>query len=114
MDKQQARRLANLLRVAREELGPDTTLIRLETLLRVASESDQSQRELGEAMKVVKTVVSQNVLNLSASTAMRREGPDLVAQTVDPMERRRSLVNVTPKGRKLLERFDRAMTGKRA
>ena len=113
MDQKEAKGLANVLRTARETLGTDTTLLRLETLLRIAAEEGQSQREIGEAMKVQKTTVSQNVLNLSVTGAYLQAGPGLVEQQIDPMERRKKVLSITTKGQRLLEKFARNMRGRR-
>lgn len=103
-----AQSLLNAVRTAREEMG-DVTLARLEALLVVAVEKDLSQREMGDRMRLGKSTVSQIVLNLSPSDALRRPGPGFVKQSIDPMERRRKVINLTPKGERVVRNVVEAM-----
>jgi DNA-binding MarR family transcriptional regulator len=57
-------------------------------------------------LNLAQSSVSRNISILSKWKWSRKEGLDLVETREDPMERRRKLVKLTPKGEKLFLKFN--------
>jgi DNA-binding MarR family transcriptional regulator len=56
-------------------------------------------------LNLAQSSVSRNISILSQWKWSRKKGLDLVETREDPMERRRKLVKLTPKGKKLFNQF---------
>lgn len=102
--------LIQFLRFARDEIAPDVTIQRVLVLLTVAAEPGRSQTELARALPGISTAaLSRNLADLSRTTSQKRPGPDLVTLAPDPGSLRRKLVRLTPRGKRLIQRWSRTL-----
>jgi DNA-binding MarR family transcriptional regulator len=107
--------LHRALTVVRGAVAPDITVQRLMILLAVYANEGLSQRELLETLEGCSiTALSRNLADLSRLTSKKRPGPGLVEARPDPMNLRLRRVYMTPKGRRLVNRIDRALGGEGA
>ncbi len=107
--------LHRALTIVRGEVAPDITVQRLLILLAVYANEGLSQRELLEKLDGCSiTALSRNLADLSSLTSKKRPGPGLVESRVDPMNLRLRRLFMTPKGRRLVKRIDRALAGRSA
>jgi DNA-binding MarR family transcriptional regulator len=104
--------LHRALTVVRRTVAPDITVQRLMILLSVYANEGLSQRELLERLDGCSiTALSRNLADLSRLTSKKRPGPGLVEARSDPMNLRVRRVYMTPKGRRLVDRIERALAG---
>ena len=89
---------------------PEMPIQMVQTLLVVMMRPGLTMSELGEQTGLTQSSVSRNVAALSKVHRTRRPGHDLVYTEEDPIERRRKLVLLSPKGKRLLEQVNRAMS----
>jgi DNA-binding MarR family transcriptional regulator len=81
-------------------------------LLSVHANEGLSQRELLDTVAGCSiTALSRNLADLSRLTSRKRPGPGLVESRPDPMNLRLRRVYMTPKGRRLVDRLERALSG---
>lgn len=107
--------LHRALTIVRGEVAPDITVQRLLILLAVYANEGLSQRELLEKLDGCSiTALSRNLADLSSLTSKKRTGPGLVESRVDPMNLRLRRLFMTPRGRRLVKRIDRALAGRSA
>lgn len=66
-------------------------------------------KDLAEALGVAQTTVSRNVLALTERDRYRKPGLDLVESYADPMNLRRKLIKLKPKGRRLANRLNKVI-----
>lgn len=105
--------LYRALQEVRRSVAPDITVQRLMILLAVYANEGLSQRELLDCLDGCSiTALSRNLADLSRLTSKKRPGPGLVEARVDPMNLRVRRVYMTPKGRRLVARIDRSLTGR--
>lgn len=62
-----------------------------------------TMKDLAERVGISQSSTSRNVAALSKEHRYGKPGYDLVAATEDPMERRRKIVKLTPKGRRIAQ-----------
>lgn len=104
--QQPLRNLDAVLRRARRELGPDTTIQRLLILINVFLHEGLSQSELLRVLDTTSvTALSRNLADLSRLTSRKRQGPGLLELRVDPLNLRRKTIHLTPKGRRVVKRL---------
>lgn len=74
-----------------------------QTFIAVAMHPGINMTELSEKAGISQASCSRNVSALSRVHRLNKPGMDLVVATEDPMERRRKIVRLTPKGQRLAE-----------
>lgn len=83
---------------------PYMTMPQINLLLQLYVHSKISQQKLPDYTMVAKSANSRNVPKLGDGERPHIErGPGLVESFEDPMDRRNKIVQLTPKGRELLE-----------
>lgn len=104
--------LHHALGVVRHTVAPDITVQRLMILLSVYAHEGLSQRELVETVEGCSiTALSRNLADLSRLTSKKRPGPGLVESRSDPMNLRLRRIYLTPRGRRLVNRIEKALAG---
>lgn len=102
--------LDRALRFARARLSPDITAQRLLILLNVYINEGLSQRELLDRLDSTSiTALSRNLAEMSDLTTRKQPGPGLLELRVDPMNLRVKHVHLTPKGRKFVSNWVKAI-----
>lgn len=105
------RSLDRALRFARARLSPDISAQRLLILLNVYFNEGLSQRELlGMLDSTSIPALSRNVAELSSFTTRKVAGPGLLELRSDPMNLRIKRVHLTPKGRKFVSDWIKAIS----
>jgi DNA-binding MarR family transcriptional regulator len=99
------------IEIARAE-DPVMPIQMFQTLLAVARQSGITMNELGEILKTSQASCSRNVAALSKWHKFGEPGLDLIEAVEDPVERRRKIIFLTPKGRARVREVLSAMTGK--
>lgn len=89
----------------RAEYGSDLPLQRLSVLLAVSLDPRVQQLDLAERLNSTDSSVSRHVMDLSYMTRAKEPGPELIVQLPDPAFRRRNLLDLGPKGCKLIDQF---------
>lgn len=74
-----------------------------QTFIAVAMQPGITMKELSEKVGISQASCSRNVSALSRVHRLNKPGMDLVVVAEDPMERRRKVVKLTPKGQRLAE-----------
>ncbi|MGA4641152.1 MarR family winged helix-turn-helix transcriptional regulator [Stutzerimonas stutzeri] len=74
-----------------------------QTFIAVAMQPGITMTELSEKVGISQSSCSRNVSALSRLHRLNKPGMDLVVAAPDPMERRRRIVKLTPKGQRLAE-----------
>ncbi|MGB8706029.1 MAG: MarR family winged helix-turn-helix transcriptional regulator, partial [Gillisia sp.] len=92
------------LEVFRDELGPETNISKMLTLLGIADSPGVEQHRLGEEAGVATSTLSRIIVDLSGVNRHRKPGPNVVHAYPDPMWRRRNLLELTSKGRSLMDK----------
>lgn len=100
--------VANVVIDTFRELDPEAPALRLSVLLHTALNDGVLQKEVPQALKASDSAVSRHTMDLTHRNRANEPGLDLVAQRQDPMYRRRNVLELTSKGRRLIE----TMTGK--
>jgi len=67
--------------------------------------------ELSVAVGIAQSSVSRNVAALSSWSRHHEKGHELLRAYEDPMNRRRKLVELTPKGKAVKSRLDKLLDG---
>lgn len=110
MNRQALTALDETLRYARAHLSADITAQRLLILINVALHEGLSQKELLSQLDSTSiTALSRNIADLSALTAAKRPGPDLLELRIDPMNLRVRRVHLTRRGKRFMDRWTRIM-----
>ena len=104
-------RLIAVIEITRAE-DPVMPIQMLQTFLAVARQPGITMYQLGEILKTSQASCSRNVAALSKWHKFGEPGLDLVEGVEDPVERRRKIIFLTPKGRALVQEILSAMTGK--
>jgi len=103
--------LDKALRFARENLSADITAQRLLILISVYFHEGLSQRELLKFLDSTSiTALSRNIADLSALTTKKLQGPSLLELRVDPLNLRVKRVFLTPKGKRFMQRWFKALS----
>ena len=103
--------LDKALRFARENLSADITAQRLLILISVYFHEGLSQRELLKFLDSTSiTALSRNIADLSALTTKKLPGPGLLDLRVDPLNLRVKRVFLTPKGKRFMQRWFKALS----
>lgn len=92
----------NMLQQVRDELG-DIPVQMLATLLECASEEGLTVQDIETRLRMTKASASRNVLALTTINARKEPGPGIVVTREDPVDRRFKRVELTPKGRRLID-----------
>jgi DNA-binding MarR family transcriptional regulator len=74
-------------------------------LLAKAGETGMSLTELSKAAEIAMATASRYIGNLGKINRFKEEGFNLVEAYEDPMERRKKIIRLTPKGRVLINRL---------
>ena len=74
-------------------------------LLAKAGETGMSLTELSKAAEIAMATASRYIGNLGKINRFKEEGFNLVESYEDPMERRKKIIRLTPKGRVLINRL---------
>lgn len=83
-------------------VGANMTIGAAISFLTVATFENHSAREYGEMLGLSSSTMSRHLLDLGEMNRKREPGMMLIEQRPDPMDRRRSLYRLTPKGRGLI------------
>ena len=91
------------------DLDPDISATTISAFLAIAEQEGMNMKELGETLGVAQSSCSRNV---SALTRLKnpkenQEGLDLVVRTEDPLEGRRKIMFLSPKGKKMHQKIRR-------
>jgi DNA-binding MarR family transcriptional regulator len=103
-------RLMAVIEIARAD-DPVMPIQMLQTFLAVAKQPGISMQQLGAILKTSQASCSRNVAALGKWHKFQQPGLDLVEAVEDPVERRRKIVFLTPKGRARAEEILSALTG---
>lgn len=68
-----------------------------------------TQKDLAIRLGVSQASISRNTAALSKVHRLNTPGHDLVVATEDPVERRRKVVHLTPKGRRVMEAIEKVL-----
>jgi DNA-binding MarR family transcriptional regulator len=104
-------RLMAAIEIARAE-DPVMPIQMLQTFLAVARQPGITMQQLGEILKTSQASCSRNVAALGKWHKFGEPGLDLVEAVEDPVERRRKIMFLTPKGRARVQEVLSAVTGK--
>ena len=96
-----ASRLLTVLKRLRD-VHPDMTLLQASYLLHVAANPGVTQRATYEALDSNDSIGSRTLAMLSDIGGRNVPALDLIAMTINPMDRRERLLDLTPKGRRLM------------
>jgi len=94
--------LTAALNVFKDELGQETNISKLLTLIGIARSPGAEQYKLGEDIGVPTSTLSRIVIDLSGVNRHREPGPNVVHAYPDPMWRRRNLLELTSKGNAMM------------
>lgn len=97
--------LRKLLRLLEEfrKLDPEMPLQQAVTFVEVALRPGISVTELSDRVGQALSSTSRNVAALGEVNRNRQQGHNLVVAKEDPLERRKKIVSLTPKGRRVAE-----------
>jgi DNA-binding MarR family transcriptional regulator len=104
-------RLMAVIEIARAE-DPVMPIQMLQTFLAVARQPGITMHQLGEILQTSQASCSRNVAALGKWHKFGEPGLDLVEAVEDPVERRRKIMFLTPKGRARVQEVLSAITGK--
>lgn len=100
------KRLVRVLAFIRQRISPDMPCQQLALFLSVALEDGITMADLGKRLEMSQGSVSKNVRMLSRYLESGQlRGYDLVKAEQDLAERRRFVVNLTPKGREVAKQI---------
>ena len=108
--REEIHRLMAVIEIARAE-DPVMPIQMLQTLLAVARQPGITMQELGEILGTSQASCSRNVAALGKWHKFGEPGLDLVDAIEDPVERRRKIIFLTPKGRVRVQEVLSAMIG---
>jgi DNA-binding MarR family transcriptional regulator len=101
------------LRYAREFLGADISVQRLLILIEASLHEGLSQAELLKELRATSvTALSRNLAELSALTPNKTPGPNLVELRPDPLNLRRKMIFLTPRGRRFMTHLRKKIGGR--
>lgn len=108
--------LTTLARAVEEfrKLDPTIQAQSIATFLFIAQNEGCSTADVGEALGLSQASASRNVgVFLKERTIHGRAaaGHDLVTQSIDPLNRRRRIIKLTPKGRRVSESIQHVIGG---
>lgn len=92
------------------KLSPHMPVAMINAFLLVAMEEGKSLREYTDMSGVPTPSMSRYLIDLSKRNRKKEEGYDLVVSHPDPMEMRRKMYRLTPKGRALRDRILQKMS----
>jgi len=92
-------------------LDPDLPIQYALSFLTIAQHEGMSMGELAHHLGIAQSSASRNIAALSKWHSFGKAGHDLVEAHEDPRERRRKLVELTPRGRKLVQILEAIMGG---
>jgi len=92
-------------------LDPDLPIQYALSFLTIAQHEGMSMGELAQHLGIAQSSASRNIAALSKWHSFGKAGHDLVEAHEDPRERRRKLVQLTPKGQKLVKILEAIMGG---
>ena len=85
------------------KIDPEMPLQMAATFMVVAIRKGITMKELAETLGISQASCSRNVAALSKWHRLNREGHDLIYTEEDPIERRRKIAFLTPKGKRIAE-----------
>lgn len=86
------------------DVSPSMSVPLAQTLLLVALNEGKSLRELADIAGLKQGTISRYLLDLSERNRSLEQGFGLVHREADPMELRKNMYTLTPKGREVLKR----------
>jgi DNA-binding MarR family transcriptional regulator len=92
-------------------LDPDLPIQYALSFLTIAQHEGMSMGELAQHLGIAQSSASRNIAALSKWHSFGKAGHDLVEAHEDPRERRRKLVQLTPKGQRLVKILEAIMGG---
>src|ERR1700761_2752142 len=105
--------IATVVRVleAFRRFDPDMPIQYALSFLTIAQHEGMSMGELAQHLGIAQSSASRNIAALSKWHSFGKAGHDLVEAHEDPRERRRKLVQLTPKGRRLIAMLKAIVAG---
>jgi DNA-binding MarR family transcriptional regulator len=92
-------------------LDPDLPIQYALSFLTIAQHEGMSMGELAQHLGIAQSSASRNIAALSKWHSFGKAGHELVEAHEDPRERRRKLVQLTPKGQRLVKILQAIMGG---
>lgn len=83
------------------KIDPEMQAHTLNIFLVVCMHPNVTMKDLGERLGVSQATMSRNIAALGKVHRLNRPGYDLCIAEEDPVERRRKVVNLTPKGKRV-------------
>lgn len=95
------------------ELDPEMPMQQFRVFVEVAIHDPKPMpmSELSIAVGIAQSSVSRNVAALSSWSRHRERGHELLRAYEDPMNRRRKLIELTPRGRAVKSRLEKLLNG---
>lgn len=103
--------LSRMVEVLRREVDPEMPVQQLQVFLQVALRGQTTQHEVGEATGLSKASMSRNVAALGPINRFKARGHDLLVVYEDPRNQRQKLIELSPKGKKLVSRLIHIVEG---
>lgn len=102
-ERQLAIILIEVLNEVRGDLDPEMQVQTLLTFLHAVRQPGSTMKEIGNLTNQTQASMSRNISALSQVSRHGKPGLNLVHTYEDPMERRRKVVELTPKGQKFMK-----------
>lgn len=99
------RQILDTVDTLRSEVDSEMPLQMVAVLLTIAAEEDVPMAEVARVTNLSQASISRNVAALGMIHRKKKPGYGLVDAYEDPMERRRKLLRLTPKGRSLINKI---------
>lgn len=100
------RACADTINVLREETGNEKlTAQMLVTYLAVAVRKEVPLNELPKLARTSGSAMSRNVWNILGPGTPKEPGPNLIVAEADPYDRKRKLVQLTPRGKAVADKI---------
>lgn len=92
------------------KIDPEMQAHTINIFLVVCMNPGITMKDLGQQLGVSQATMSRNIAALGKVHRLNRPGLDLVEAQEDPAERRRKIVNLTPKGKRIKDALEKIIT----
>ena len=90
-------------------LDPEIPATVAAVFMTVAAQEGMTMKELADELGISQASCSRNVAYLSKVHRLHKPGLDLMVATEDPLERRRKVLKLSPKGKRFLEKVEKIL-----